>query len=139
MLSNNMSQTIQYAQYKSALNDMKHKGQALLLTCPNGFELHLPYFTELRFDLVLHSAWVTCKGMGNSDENSINTYVEIALKRIKEGEIDFIVRTIRNDGNGQSVLDSTFNKIENSVGLQQIDTYHLTNKTLIIYALKEKI
>ena len=139
MLSNNMSQTIQYSQYKSTLDNMTHKGQALLLTCPNGFELHLPYFTGLKFDLVLHSAWFTCKGMGNADESSINTYVDIALKRIKEGKIDFIVRTIRNDGNGQSVLDSAFNEIENSVGLTQIDTYHLTNKTLIIYALKEKI
>ncbi len=139
MLSNNMSQTIQYSQYKSALSNMEYKGQALLLTCPNGFELHLPYFTALKFDLVLHSAWIICKGMGSADESSINTYVDLTLSRIKEGEIDFIVRTVRNDGNGQDILDSAFAQIEKSVVLHKSDTFFLTNKKLIIYELRGKV
>ena len=136
-ISNNYHSVFVYEALKDKVKEIDIKGKVILLSCPNSYELNLPLFSDLQYDLMAHSSWFICKGMGDVSVASIEAYSDLVIRQIETEGIDYLYRIIRADGNDQGALDMAFNIVSNSVSFSEYKKFQYRNKDIVIYKIEK--
>lgn len=127
-----------YQDYQKDLKAVSHlEGEYWQLACNTGFGYMIPIHTDLRYNLVFHSAWPLCKGFGTVTDDKVKHYLDVAFKEIDTKQIPYFVY-VEDHSDKDPILNELFDKLDAKLPLNIIHKIKKSNKTVWIYEIERK-